>query len=203
MTALILGLVTASAQSSFAEVTVAVESSARDVLTLDRLLARYGPETSEIRAAFKDALARRIDMVWPQGSSRPTQLDPTRLSSDAEGLAGQIRALTPRDDSQRWLQARAGEVAEEMLQARWMASAYSEASISGIFIVILQFWLTITFVSYGLVAARSSTVRTVLFLCAVSVGSALFLILEMDEPFGGLLKVSADPLLFAHAHLNQ
>ena len=69
MTALILGLVTASAKSSFDEVTFAVESGARDVLTLDRLLARYGPETSEIRAAFKDAVARRIDMVWPQGSS--------------------------------------------------------------------------------------------------------------------------------------
>ena len=72
MTALILGLVTASAKSSFDEVTFAVESGARDVLTLDRLLARYGPETREIRAAFKDAVARRIDMIWPQGSSRPS-----------------------------------------------------------------------------------------------------------------------------------
>ncbi len=134
MTALILGLVTASAKSSFDEVTVAVESSARDILTLDRLLARYGPETSGIRAAFKDAVASRIDMVWPQGSSRPAQLDPSTLSSDAEGLAEQIRALTPRDDSQRWLQARAGEVAEEMLEARWLASAYRERPFQGFFI---------------------------------------------------------------------
>ena len=109
----------------------------------------------------------------------------------------------PRDDSQRWLQARAGEVAEELLEARWLASAYSEASVSGVFLVILLFWLTITFVSYGLVAARNSTVVTVLFLCAVSVGSALFLILEMDEPFGGLVSVSADPLRFALVHLNR
>ncbi len=130
MTALILGLITASAKSSFDEVNLAVESGARDVLTLDRLLARYGPETSGIRAAFKDAVARRIDMVWPQGSSRPMQLDPSKLSSDSEGLAERIRALTPRDDSQRWLQARAGEVAEELLEARWLASAYSEASVS-------------------------------------------------------------------------
>ena len=203
MTALILGLITASAKSSFDEVTFAVESGAREILTLDRLLARYGPESSGIRGAFKDAVARRIDMVWPQGSSRPAQLDPSKLSSDSEGLAERIRALTPRDDSQRWLQTRAGEVAEELLEARWMASAYSEASVSMAFLVILLFWLTITFVSYGLVAARNSTVVTVLFLCAVSVGSALFLILEMDEPFEGLLSVSADPLRFALSHLNQ
>ena len=140
-------------------------------------------------------------MVWPQGSSGPVQLDPSKLSSDSEGLAERIRALTPRDDSQQWLQARAREVAEELLQARWLASAYSEASVSGLFLVVLLFWLTITFVSYGLVAARNSTVVTVLFLCAVSVGSALFLILEMDEPFGGLLKVSADPCAL-HSHIS-
>ncbi len=203
MTALILGLVTASAKSSFDEVTFAVESSARDILTLDRFLARYGPETSELRADIKDAVARRIDMIWPQGSSRPAQLDPSKLSSDTEGLAERIRALTPRDDSQQWLQARAGEVGEELLEARWLASAYSQASVSAIFLMVLLFWLTITFVSYGLVAARNSTVVTVLFLCAVSAGSALFLIFEMDEPFGGLLRVSADPLHFALAHLNQ
>ena len=203
MTALILGLITASAKSSFDEVNLAVESGAREILTLDRLLARYGPETSGIRGALKDAVARRIDMVWPEGSSKPVQLDPSELSSNSEGLAERIRALVPRDDSQRWLQARARQVGEGMLETRWLASAYSEASVSGVFLVILIFWLTITFVSYGLVAARNSTVVTVLFLCAVSVGSAMFLILEMDEPFGGLVRVSADPLRYALAHLNQ
>ncbi len=203
MTALILGLITASAKSSFDEVNFAVESGARDILTLDRLLARYGPETRELREAFKDAVARRIDMIWPQGSSRPAQLDPSRLASDAEGLAERIRALTPRDDSQRWLQARAGEAAEKLLEARWLAFAGSEASVPGLFLVVILFWLTITFVSYGLLATRNATVVTVLFVCAVSVGSALFLILEMDGPFDGLLSVSADPLRYAHAHINQ
>ena len=73
----------------------------------------------------------------------------------------------------------------------------------GIFLVVILFWLTITFASYGLLAGRNATVVTVFSVCAVSVGSAMFLILEMDGPFEGLLRVSADPLLFAHAHLNQ
>ena len=203
MTALILGLITASAKSSYDEVNLAVESGARDILTLDRLLARYGPETRELRADFKDAVARRIDMVWPQGSSRPAQLDPSRLVAETEGLAERIRALTPRDDSQRWLQARAAEAAEQLLEARWLAFAGSQASVPGLFLVVILFWLTITFVSYGLLATRNATVITVLFVCAVSVGSALFLILEMDGPFDGLLSVSGDPLRYAHAHLNQ
>ena len=65
-------------------------------------------------------------------------------------------------------------------------------------------WLTLAFAVFALLASRNGTVVTVLFLCAaVSVGSVLFLILEMDGPFVGLLKVSADPLRFALAHLNQ
>lgn len=38
---------------------------------------------------------------------------------------------------------------------------------------------------------------------AMSVGNALFLILEMDGPFDGLPRVSADPMIFALEHLNQ
>ncbi len=68
---------------------------------------------------------------------------------------------------------------------------------------ILLFWLTITFTSFGVLAPRNATVLTVLFVCALCVGSAVFLILEMDGPFDGVLKVSADPLRYAHAHLNQ
>jgi len=71
------------------------------------------------------------------------------------------------------------------------------------FLVVLLFWLTITFTSFGLFAPRNATVLAVLFVCALSVGSAVFLILEMDGPFDGLLKVSADPLRYAYAHLNQ
>jgi hypothetical protein len=66
-----------------------------------------------------------------------------------------------------------------------------------------MFWLTITFVSFGLFAPRNATVIAVLFLCALSVGSAVFLIFELDGPFDGLLKVSPDPLRYAISHLNE
>ena len=77
------------------------------------------------------------------------------------------------------------------------------ASIPVPFLAVLLFWLTITFTSFGLFAPRNAMVVTVLFVCALSVGSAIFLVLEMDGPFDGLLKVSADAVRYAHAHLNQ
>jgi hypothetical protein len=205
MTALVLGLVTASAKSSFDAVDTAVKHTAMDILILDRLLARYGPETAEIRGALQQAFAHRIDMIWPQSTSRPARLDPlgAASASGVEGLVDGIRGLTPRDDSQRSLQSRALALAEALLQARWLVFAGIGTSVPLPFLVVLLFWLTITFASFGLFAPRNVTVLTVLFVCALSVGGAVFLILEMDGPFDGLLKVSADPLRYAHAHLNR
>jgi hypothetical protein len=203
MTALVLGLVTASAKSSFDAVDAAEKHTAMDILTLDRLLARYGPETGEVRGALQHAVASRIDMIWPQSSSRSAHLEPSVAASEVERLADAIRGLTPRDDSQRSLQSRALDLAEALLQVRWLVFAGSGTSVPLPFLVVLLFWLTITFASFGLFGPRNGTVLAVLFVCALSVGSAVFLILEMDGPFDGLLKVSADPLRYAHAHLNR
>ena len=203
MTALILGLVTASAKSSFDAMDSAVKTTAIEVLTLDRVLARYGAETGAIRQGLQRAVGARIDMIWPQGAATPATLDPMRsgAGAQAEGLADAIRALTPRDDAQRALQARALDLTEALLQARWLVLAGTEASVPVPFLVILVFWLTITFASFGLFAPRHATVLAVLFVCALSVGSAVFLVLEMDTPFDGVLKISAD--FRYHAHLNQ
>jgi hypothetical protein len=142
-------------------------------------------------------------MIWPQSSSRPAPLEPSVAASGVEGLADAIRGLTPRDDSQRSLQSRALDLAEALLQVRWLVFAGGGTSVPLPFLVVLLFWLTITFASFGLFAPRNAMVLAVLFVCAVSVGSAVFLILELDGPFDGLLRVSADPLRYAHAHLNQ
>jgi hypothetical protein len=202
MTALVLGLVTASAKSSFDNVNTAVKAFATQILALDRTLARYGSETGGIRKDLQRVIGTRIDMIWPQDSSKPTSLDPIRMSGSEE-VARAIRNLNPTDDSQRALQARALELAEALLQSRWIVITSTGASVPLPFLAVLLFWLTITFASFGLFAPRNAIVVAVLFVCALSVASALFLILEMDGPFEGLLKVSADPLRSAYGRLNQ
>jgi hypothetical protein len=202
MSALVLGLVTASAKSTFDAVDAAVKSAAMDVLTLDRLLARYGPETGEIRAHLQRTVASRIDMIWPQSASRP-DLELAKAPAEVETLADGIRALTPATDAQRWLQPRAQELAESLLRVRWLVSARSVTSVPIPFLSILLFWLVITFASFGLFAPRNATVVAVFVVCALSVAAAVFLVLEMDGPFVGVIKVSPDPLRYAYAHLNQ
>jgi hypothetical protein len=110
--------------------------------------------------------------------------------------------LKPKNDAQRALQARALDLAEKLLEARWIVGAGSGTTIPVPFLAVLVSWFTITFVSFGLFAPRNSLVVMVLLMCALSVGSAVFLVLEMAGPFDGLLRVSGEPLHYAYSHLN-
>jgi hypothetical protein len=205
MTALVLSLVTASAKSSFDAVNNAVKESAVQVLALDRVLARYGPDTGQIRSQLKQVIGERIDMIWPSDSSRPVALDPTTAGTAprVESLTDAIRSLQPRDDLQRALQTRAVDLAERMLQAPWLVMSGSQASVPTPFFVVLLFWLTVIFASIGMFAPRNGTVIAVLFVCSLSIGGALFLVLELAGPFDGFIRVSPDPIRFAYTHINR
>ncbi len=205
MTALVLGLVTAAAKSSFDSGSAAVKQAAMNILVVDRALARYGSETGEIREGMKDLLTARIDAIWSHGLSEPSNQSPMKTGfASVEEVAEAIRALKPHDDSQRAAQSRASDLIETVLQARWLAAlGVVQSSVPLPFLSVLVFWLTITFTSFGVFAPRNGTVLAVLFVCAVSVSSALFLVLELDGPFDGLIKVSPDPLRFAQSHINQ
>jgi hypothetical protein len=81
--------------------------------------------------------------------------------------------------------------------------AQSGASVSTVFLAVIVFWPSLLFVSFGLFAPRNATAITTLFLAAVSVAGALFLVLELDHPFSGLIQVSSEPLRTALAVLGK
>lgn len=204
VTALVLGLVTASTKSSFDLVDTAIKDTATKLLVIDRTLARYGPEAAAIRVELKHVVGERIEMIWPTSGLHPVSLDPTAAgrAPRVEALVDAIRSLESGDDLKGALQARAVGLAEEVLEARWMAMAGGGSSVPMLFLVVVVSWLTLIFAIYGMFA-ESRTAVVVLFVCAFSIGSALFLVLELDAPFDGLIKVSADPLRYAHAHINR
>jgi hypothetical protein len=203
MSALVLGLITASAKSSYDNVDAAVRSAAVDILTFDRLLARYGPETGAIRASLKQLVARRVDAIWPSGSARTAGLEPQGNVSEVESLIENIRQLTPHHPAQENIRGQALTLAESLLKVRWMVAAEGNRTIPLPFLAVLLLWLTLTFTSFGLFSPNNPTVLAVLFVCSLSVGSALFLVLEMDSPFEGLLKVSAEPMRYTLSHLGK
>jgi len=201
MTALVLGLVTASAQDSFRAANKAVREAADTVLSLDRVLARYGQETEGIRADLKSLIEKRVGMAWPRdGTGR---LDPAYHIHQSESLVARMSGLSPQTDEQRWLRTRALNLGETLLDVRWQVVAGIRTPISTAFLVILIFWLTATFASFGLFAPRNATVLAILFVCALSVAGAVFLVSEMNQPFRGFVKISPAPFEYALDQLNR
>ena len=204
MTALVLGLVTAAAKTSFESVNTTVRNSAADVMTLDRTLARYGSDSELARDALYDAVSVRVSMLWQQEALPPLgSQDALDALRDGEAVVSLISGLSPQTDEQRWLKSRALNLGEGLLEERWTLSGVVASSVLGPFLAALVLWLAITFTSFGLFAPNNTTVITTLSLSALSVAGAVFLVLEMDGPFDGLITVSPEPWHYLQSVMRQ
>ena len=192
MAALVLGLLVSSAKSFYDAQSTELTQVSANVILLDRLLAHYGPETKEARDLLRRTVADGIDMVWPQERAQPSR--PEAPPASHEDLIAKIQALSPQDDRQRSIQTQALNTAMGLTQTRWLMYEQEAGSISKPILVILVFWLTAIFVSFGLFAPPNATVMTALFVAGLAVSGAIFLILEMYTPFGGLIEISSAPL---------
>lgn len=203
MTALVLGLVTASAKSAYDEKDTAIKHMGVSVLELDRSLARYGPETKAVRELVRSVLVFRLDTTWPEDESQAVRVDTPETTPTVEGIEDQIRNLSPQTDAQRAFQTHALVLTGDLLDTRWSVFGSVASAIPTPFLVIVVFWLAALFWSFGLFAPHNVTVIAVLVLCALSVAASIFLILEMESPFDGIMKVSSAPLRYTLAHLGQ
>jgi hypothetical protein len=202
MTALVLGLVIATAKSAYDQQDDAVKRSAAKVLLLDHMLANYGPETKDVRQLLRSVLIQRVDEIWPEGRAAHSQIAPANAPFRGEEVEARLLQLTPRDEVQSWLRSQALSIFSDIAETRWLAMGGLHSAVPALFVVVVVFWLTIIFASFGLFAPRNGTVMVALFLCALSVGGSIFLILELNHPFSGVMKVSSAPLRYALQQLG-
>jgi hypothetical protein len=201
MAALVLGLLIASAKNTYDTRSNQLLEGSADIILLDRVLAHYGAETKDARATLQRSVVAAMEQFWPANRNRPATID--RRASSIESLYDKIQQLSPQSEAQRSLQNRALTMALDLGRTRVLLFAKLDNSIPVPFLVVLVFWLCIIFVSFGLFAPRNGTVITAFFVCALSVSGAIFLILELDRSFEGLLQVSSAPLRAALAQLGQ
>jgi hypothetical protein len=197
MSAMILGLLVSSSKSSFDAVNASIAQNGAKVILADRLLAEYGPEAYPLRAMMKQSLADQIERVWSKQKNAPGGLKAVELSNAVEDFQNQLRGLNPSTDLQKSLLAQVRQLDLDIWQNRLVMLEQQQQGLSPTLIVLLIFWLTLLFASFGLFAPRNITVFAVLTVCAVAVASAIFLILELSHPLDGFIRASNAPLLKA------
>jgi hypothetical protein len=194
LAALALGLLIASAKGAYDDARSELKTSAGRIVLLDRVMAHYGPETAAARQQMHDLLAARLRQSW---AVRDVGSDPIDIIGDDRGVESvqdALRALVPANDGQRWLQNRALTISGEIAEAHWLLVEAETEGLPGAFVIVLVFWLALLFVSFGLMSPGNTTVMTTLFLCALSVAGAVFVIVDMDQPYLGLIYISDAPL---------
>lgn len=201
MAALVLGLLVAATKGSYdTERNETIQLAAR-IIYLDRVLAMYGPETAVPREELKHATASMLGRMWPEEPKQKVVLEPSERWS--EELPKAIYGLATVDDVQRLLKEQAVEMVDDLGQTRWLLYEQAETSVSRAMLLVVILWLAMLFLSIGLFAPPNATVVMALILSAISVSGAIFLILELDQPYGGLISISSQPMRLALEHLGR
>jgi hypothetical protein len=192
MTAVLLGLLITSAKGTYDTAESEVMQMAAKVALLDRVLKLYGPEATDARHALRDAIAEGVRRTWPAKPSSRVRLDPNEQMGDAVYVS--VHGLSPHDETQRALKAQATTLMVQLGELRSLIQAQAVPSVSKPLLIALVSWLVVIFFGFSLVVPANATSTLALVAGAFSVACAMFLILELDHPFAGVLRIPSDPM---------
>jgi len=204
LSALVLGLLVASAKNSFDTISNADTVAGVNIILLDRVLAQYGPETKAARDELHHAIEIEVNSIWPKENPAGTDdSSPLEKTGDLESVQQKLSALNPTTSEQRDTIQQARQILASLVQEHWQLIEESKTEVPTALYVVLLSWLTMLFVSFGLFAPRNHTVIVALFLCIISFSTAIFLFDEMASPLDGMIKVSSEPMEKALNHLER
>lgn len=201
--ALVLSLLIATANSSYQTQEAEVQTLGVRIVQLDRILEDYGPEAQEARATLRQIVANELDQIWPKGGGAGVNLRAPLERSAGDQLIGRIANLVPTTDAHRLARTRALDILSAIGETRRLLYEQADGSRSWPFFVILVFWVCVLFLGFGFLTRPNATVVTALFVGALSVAGAIFLILEMNRPYSGLMQISSAPIRTALAAISH
>jgi hypothetical protein len=194
LVALVIGLLVSSSKSTYDQASAGVTQIGARVILLNRLLERYGPETKAIRRRMSEVIATSVEQLWPTDHSLNPSLAAIEQASGMDDVRDMIVQLVPQDEAHRVLRSQAISTCIELAQSRWLILEQAQTTLPTAFLAMLIFWLTVLFASLGLLAPRNATTWSCLFVCAVSMAGAIYLILELNRPLEGAVQISPAPL---------
>jgi hypothetical protein len=193
MSAVLLGLLVSSAKISYETTHAQVMQRAAKFALLDRLLVIYGPAATVVRGQLHDLVAEATQRMWPDESAISAPPKPGPGLGNA--FYASLLRLEARGDTELTLKAQAVSLALELGQLQSLMLAESSPSISKPMLVVVVVWLVMIFLGFSLLTPPNVTSMSALIVSALCVAGAIFLILELDQPFGGFMRISSEPML--------
>jgi hypothetical protein len=202
LASLVLGLLVATAKGSYDTTDNAIRGYAAELALLNETLRDYGASAKAPHELLRSYTEKVLRDAWPKDNQRAPAIDDENTGQLLEQVRASIRDLKPVDDGQKWLQEQALAINVNLLRQRWLLIEQSEPSVQKMVLIVLVAWISMIFVSFGLNAPRNATVITAFLISSLAIGGAVFLILEMDRPLGGVMPVSSWPMENVLSHMD-
>jgi hypothetical protein len=199
--ALVLSLLIATAHSSYGTQESEVQALGVHIVQLDAILANYGPDAADARALHRQIVAAQLKRIWPDDGA--TNLRAPMSPAAGEDLMDRVANMPATTDAQRLAKSRALQLITQIGETRGLLYEQAGGSLSWPFFVILVFWVVMLFVGFGFLTRSNATVLVAFFVGALSVAGAIFLILEMNRPYSGLMQISSAPIRSALAAISH
>ena len=203
ISALVLSLLIASAHSSYDRQESEVQQLGVQIVQIDGLFAHYGPEANDARAQLRRMVEVELARLWPDARAAPAAVQGSRNYIPAEDLFATVARLTPKTEAQRSAQGRALQLMTTAGTTIRLLYEHAGGALSWPFFVVAVFWLVVLFAGFGLYARPNATTIAALFVGALTVAGAIFLILEMNRPFSGLMQISSAPIRHALEQIGR
>ncbi len=203
LASLVLGLLISTAKTSYDTTDRAMRGFAADLILLDENLRDYGSDAAGPRGLLRDYTERAREDHWPASGAPATDIDNDRTGLVLERVRERIRALKPVDAGQTWLMNEALRINSSLLEQRWLLIEQEGPTVRPLVLGILVSWIFFIFASFGINAPRHATVLAAFAVCSLAIGCAVYLIMELDDPFAGTLRVSSQPMDTALVHMAQ
>jgi len=196
MAAVVVALLFASTRTTYEATNTHVARLTAGVVELDQLLNEYGgPESLALRRALRSDTASMVKAIWRDDAPVTGALLRPVMQEDT--VLYKLRQLEPKTPVQSAIKTRALSVSNEIEQTRLTLLAQPPDTLSRPFIAVLVLWLCFIFASFSMSSKANPTLVTVLLVCGFTAATAIYLILELGQPFDGLLQLSNEALVRA------
>ncbi len=202
LASLVLGLLIATAKTSYDTTDHAIRGYAAELILLDETFRDDGPAAAVPRDLLRGYTKQLLTDFWRPAGGSPVLLDNEASGAMLEHIREAIRGLRPVDDGQRWLQDQALQISTNLLRERWLMIEQGGRKIEPVMLVVVVLWIAFIFATFAVNAPRNATVVLAFFICSLAIGASIFLILEMDNPLGGTVKISSWPMRNALEHMK-
>ena len=161
-----------------------------NVVLLDKALSEFGPQTKPLRDAQKAALERVHEDVWIKNAVDAEKLSVASVMDNMAPFEKALNALDAKTPEQTAAKATALAKYTTFVQTRILMSLQLAVPFSKALLVVVIVWAALLFFGYGLLSRHNSTTLAALAFGSICVAFAIFIIVELGEPFSGLFRIS-------------